>query len=204
MKKAKLLPFLFQAAQDYREVLLGRQFLFIGQKAKDGPYPVLECLFRKENFMHLTGCQIAEGLSAKNFFDLCIRKRLGFEMFTYQPDAFLKKEVFSSVFALPYTARMMGDSGGGGNRLFTEKVAGNVCGCMGFAHDSQLHTYAPNTVLKQDVRNMVVKPVKILVVYEKGIGTELYPLKPVNTAKELRGKELHWPPEIACKISSPN
>ena len=107
MKKAKLLPFLFQAAQDYREVLLGRQFLFIGQKAKDGPYPVLECLFRKENFMHLTGCQIAEGLSAKNFFDLCIRKRLGFEMFTYQPDAFLKKDVFSSVFALPYTARMI-------------------------------------------------------------------------------------------------
>ncbi len=51
---------------------------------------------------------------------------------------------------------------------------------------------------------MVVKPVKILVVYEKGIGTELYPLKPVNTAKELRGKELHWSPEIACKISSPN
>ena len=75
---------------------------------------------------------------------------------------------------------------------------------MGFAHDSQLHTYAPNTVLKQDVRNMVVKPVKILVVYEKGIGTELYPLKPVHTAKELRGKELHWSPEIACKISSPN
>lgn len=29
MKKAKLLPFLFQAAQDYKEILLGRHFLTI-------------------------------------------------------------------------------------------------------------------------------------------------------------------------------
>lgn len=200
--KKSLLPFLFSGADIYRKNLLNRAFLFIGQASNNIPAPVIECVFLSENFMHLTGCQVSGNLSPTNFFELCLNRRLAPDMFDCLSEAFLKKDVLETVFSLPYSAKMMGMHSGVGNLLYTEKLAGTVRGCMGFVLGSSAPYLSPNTVLKEDIRNMVETSHKILAVYEKPRGAVLYPNRPVNTAKELRNKKLYWPDEIAQKIAA--
>lgn len=64
--------------------------------------------------------------------------------------------------------------------------------------------YSPNTVLKEDVRNMVIKPQKLLAVYGKPMGLPLYPHTPIKAAKELLGKALSWPLQIEGLIALAN
>lgn len=203
-KKKKLLPFLFSGAEAYKKNLLDKSFLFIGQGARDEPPLAMECLFLAHNFMHLTGCEILGDLSPGAFFDRCLDRRLSPNAFDCISEAFLKKDVFDTVFSLPYSAKMIGSSSGGGNRLYTERLAGNVRGCMGFVLGDEAPCYSPNTVLKEDIRNMVIKPQKLLAVYGKPLGPGLYPHAPIKTAKELRGKALSWPPQIECLIAPAN
>lgn len=201
-EKKRLLPFLFRGAETYKRILLDKSFLFIGQGTKDESQLIIECIFLPCNFMHLTGCEILGGAPPTSFFDRCLNRRLSPDEFDCIPEAFLKKDVFDEVFSLPYSAKMIGRSSGGGNRLYTERLAGNIRGCMGFVLGDKTPCYSPNTVLKEDIRNIVIKPQKLLAVYGRPVNSELYPHKPLNTAKELRGKELHWTPEISCRISA--
>jgi len=41
--------------------------------------------------------------------------------------------------------------------LFTEKVAGNVRGCIGFIQDRHTRLNVPNTLLKKDIRDITQK-----------------------------------------------
>ena len=38
--------------------------------------------------------------------------------------------------------------------MFTEKAAGNVCGCIGFVQDKNTKLNVPNTLLKKDIRDV--------------------------------------------------
>ena len=49
-------------------------------------------------------------------------------------------------------ATMIGEFTDRGPKLFTEKSAGNVCGCIGFAQDKNTKLNVPNTLLKKDFR----------------------------------------------------
>ena len=59
---------IIEAAQNYRDNLVGKVFLFIF----DGGY--VEAIFKKEDFKHLTG--VESYLSAKDFYKLSIRRHL--------------------------------------------------------------------------------------------------------------------------------
>lgn len=201
MNKKQLLTPLSKGAKTYQKFLLGRSFLFIGQGEEKGQYLNFEVLFEKSNYMHLTGCKIKDGYSADQFFDLCISQRMELNLFTYVPEAFVKVSMFESIFSLPYSARMLGNFAGSGNFLYTEKLAGSVRGCMGFVLGDNAPYYSPNTVLQADIRDLAVKPHKILAVYQKAADAPLYDPLPVSTAKELRRKTLVWPKDIACKIA---
>lgn len=49
---------------------------------------------------------------------------------------------------------MIGDFADRGPKLFTEKAAGNVCGCIGFVKDRNTGLNVPNTFLKKDIRDV--------------------------------------------------
>lgn len=203
MDKSTILPKLFAGAQKYNALLLDKNFLFIGGGIDGGIYSSFEAIFEKRNFMHLTGCKIEKGKSANQFFDMCMQKRLSPSIFSFVPEAKLKMDVFSSVFSLPYSAKMMGDFSDGGNFLYTEKIAGTVCACMGFTLGDRAPYYSPNTVLKEDIRNITAAPIKILAVYQKATSADKYDATPVSIAKNLKNKELLWPQNISSKIITP-
>lgn len=68
-------------------------------------------------------------------------------------------------------SKMIGDYNKS-KRLYTEKLAGNIRGCMGFVQEG--YFFAPNTILKEDIRNVSVKANKLVAVYAKQIKDSLY------------------------------
>lgn len=63
---------------------------------------------------------------------------------------------------------MIGEFTDRGPKLFTEKAAGNVCGCIGFVKDRNTELNVPNTLLKKDIRDVTVQPAyKVFAVISK-------------------------------------
>lgn len=59
--------------------------------------------------------------------------------------------------------------------LFTEKVAGNVRGCIGFIKDRNTQLNVPNTLLKKDIRDITRKPMqKIYAILSKNYTADKY------------------------------
>lgn len=64
-----ILDKIFQAANLYKELLIGRRFLYI---FNDTQY--IEVLFQRKHFKHLTG--VGTNINAKRFFDMAINRTL--------------------------------------------------------------------------------------------------------------------------------
>lgn len=63
---------------------------------------------------------------------------------------------------------MIGDFTDREPKLYSEKAAGNVCGCVGFVKDRNTGFNVPNTLLKKDIRDVTASPVqKVYVVISK-------------------------------------
>ncbi len=69
-------------------------------------------------------------------------------------------------------AKMIGDFCGSNIFLQTDKVTGNINACMGFIKENNI--YIPNTVLKDDIRNIVNNQSKIIAIFKKEITENLY------------------------------
>ena len=88
-----------------------------------------------------------------------------------------KLDVLESMMEIKHNAMMIGDFTDRGPKLFTEKAAGNICGCIGFVKDRNTGLNVPNTLLKKDIRDVVGNPVqKIYAVFSKMYMDEKYAL----------------------------
>lgn len=197
-----MLPILYHGAALFQENLANKVLLFIGQGDINSEFYSIEVLFEYRNYLHFTGCKPIKSIPAEAFFKLCLSRRLSLHDFTTVSQTSLKMEVLESLMRLPYTAKMIGNFSGTGDFLYTEKLAGNVRGCMGFCLGDRTPYYSPNTVLRADVRNLTEKPRKLLAVYAKPMTQATYDTKPIMLAKELQGRQLIWSNEIQAKLNS--
>ena len=69
---------------------------------------------------------------------------------------------------------MIGEYSGSRPMLFTQKIAGNIKGCMGFLLDNKKNCYVPNTILNEDVRTLVVDAKRVVAVFRKDVSTDGY------------------------------
>ena len=70
---------------------------------------------------------------------------------------------------------MIGEFTDRGPKLFTEKAAGNVCGCIGFVQDKNTKLNVPNTLLKKDIRDVTAQPTyKVFAVISKHYTEDRY------------------------------
>lgn len=93
---------------------------------------------------------------------------------------------------------MIGDFTDRGPKLFTEKAAGNVCGCIGFVKDRNTRLNVPNTLLKKDIRDVIVSPVqKVYAVLSKSYTAEKYSIlekvdKGMDIKKYFFAERIEW------------
>ena len=103
---------------------------------------------------------------------------------------------------LEKTAKMVGSYSENRIRLNTEKIIGHVSACMGFVKSKEYPDYfLPNTVLKEDIRDVVLKPAKrILAVLKKRNDEREYSVC-TYLAKGIALDSIELPGNLKKKIS---
>jgi hypothetical protein len=170
MKKENALKIIVECAKQYRDNLSNRKLLFVFQDSDN--LQSLEVIFLPRNFLHLTGAILADkSLKSVDFYNLCIKGDLKTSAFELNKDGTtqVKLQVLSQAMNIHKTAKMVGNYTFTKSLLVTEKLAGTVTACMGFAREKgKRNLYVPNTVLRQDIRNVVDKPPKkVLAIFRK-------------------------------------
>ena len=159
-----------------------------------------EVVFHRYNFLHLTGVGTNGSSvgSAIHFYEKCLANRLKEEDFYFAKDGSTvqKLEVLENMMGIKRNAMMIGDFTDRGPKLFTERAAGNVCGCVGFVKDRNTGLNVPNTLLKKDIRDVVANPAqKIYAVFSKMYMDEKYSVVE-KMDKSLVGRKILFLEEI--------
>ena len=171
MTKRDAIRTMVDCAKLFHENLEGKNVLFVfGVQQKP---EFFEAVFLPRHFLHLTG--VITKISSSDFYDRCLKNRLSISDFGMPKDgtAEMKLTVLPQLMQIPKNAKMIGDYDASKSLLYTEKLAGGVSACMGFVRDRKY--YIPNTALREDIRNVSIKPQKrILAIYRKSIKEPQY------------------------------
>ena len=128
----------------------------------------------------------------------CLDKRLTEKDFSFAKDGSTgqKLDILESMMQIKKNVTMIGEFTDRGPKLFTEKVAGNVCGCIGFLQDRNTKLNVPNTLLKKDIRDVTAQPVyKVFAVISKHYAEERYS-DFVKLDKSIKLDECHFSEQI--------
>lgn len=191
MDKRRAIQIMTKAAELYRDNLEDQKVLFLYalpseiKKELQTEGKVLssikgyEVAFHRYNFLHLTGVKLNKGetVSAIHFYEKCLDKRLTEHDFFLAKDGSTgqKLDILERMMLIKKNVTMIGEFTDRGPKLFTEKAAGNVCGCIGFVKDRNTELNVPNTLLKKDIRDVTAQPIyKVFAVVSKHYTEERY------------------------------
>lgn len=159
-----------------------------------------EVVFHRSNFLHLTGVHINPGKlkSSIQFYEKCIGNRLAEDDFEFSKDgsSIQKLEILEHMMSIKKNVAMLGEFTNKGPKLYSEKVAGGVCGCIGFVKDRKSKLNVPNTLLKKDIRDVTSSPKKkIYAVFDKTYMDDKYS-NVVKLDKSIDINEIYFSKEI--------
>lgn len=191
MDKRRAIQIMTKAAELYRANLEDQKVLFLYalpseiKKELQTEEKILlsikgyEVAFHRYNFLHLTGVKLnkSETVSAIHFYEKCLDKRLTEHDFFLAKDGSTgqKLDILERMMSIKKNVTMIGEFTDRGPKLFTEKAAGNVCGCIGFVKDRNTELNVPNTLLKKDIRDVIAQPAyKVFAVISKHYTEDRY------------------------------
>ncbi len=212
MDKRRAIQIMTKAADIYRNNLEDQKVLFLYglpsevKKQLQTEGKILsaiqgyEVAFHRYNFQHLTGVRLNKGetASAIHFYQKCLDKRLTENDFTFAKDGSTRQklDILESMMQIKKNVTMIGEFTDRGSKLFAEKGAGNVCGCIGFVQDKNTKLNVPNTLLKKDIRDVIAQPIyKVFAVISKHYTDDKY-LQLVKLDKSINLSECHFTEEI--------
>lgn len=157
--------------------------------------------------MHLTGVKVSKQFKnqvsnseeyANKFYEKCINKRLSANDFNFAEDGTtaLKLDILPMLMKKNLSANAIGNIDVRTVKLYTEKIAGSIKGCMGFVKDSKVIKNVPNTVLKVDIRDYTNEAKRIIVTYRKKKQEKQYS-EIVYIAKTVEWDKVNYSKEIA-------
>ncbi len=212
MDKRRAIQIMTKAAKLYQDNLEDQKVLFLYglpsevKKQLQTEEKDLSCIqgyevaFHRYNFLHLTGVKLNKSgtASAIHFYQKCLDNRLTESDFIFAKDGSTgqKLDILESMMLIKKNVTMIGDFTDRGSKLFSEKAAGNVCGCIGFVQDRNTKLNVPNTLLKKDIRDVTAQPTyKVFAVVSKTYQEDKYS-KLVKLDKSIDIKECHFSGKI--------
>ena len=212
MDKRRAIQIMTKAAELYRDNLEDQKVLFLygipseikrqlqtGDKSLSS-MNAYEVVFHRTNFLHLTGVKLNKKNTASSihFYQKCLDKRLTESDFCFAKDGSTgqKLDILENMMKIKKNVTMIGEFTDRGPKLFTEKAAGNVCGCIGFVKDRNTKLNVPNTLLKKDIRDVTAHPTqKVYAVLSKRYTEDKYSVI-VKSDKSLDMKECRFSEKI--------
>ena len=174
MQKKEAIDIIVKCAELYHTNLENRNLLFVF--GNEHRVEKLETIFLKRNYLHLTGIipEKSKITSANDFYKICIEHELKEDYFSLAYNVTeMKLSILIQMMNIHKSAKMIGNYNFNKPQLYTEMLAGNVFGCMGFVKEG--HLYIPNTVIKEDIRDITEKPQKrMMAIFSKKISEKWY------------------------------
>lgn len=202
--KAEAIEIVVRCAQAYKKELDGKSLLFLCTDKHKSVFP-FEFAFYGNNYLHLTGLKAPKDkngktmeLFARDFYQKCLCHKLSPTDFEFSEDGttHMKLAVLPSVISKNLQAKMIGNYDPIKPRLYTEKVAGNTNACIGFVLDRATQEYVPNTVVREDIRDLTRCALRVIAVYRKETSAPRYE-ELTYTAKNFDLLELEYPEALA-------
>lgn len=197
LSKEYVIKIVIECARMYEKNLMDRTLLFILMD-KHKNISSAEVSFCRNNFLHLTGLKIDKRkMSADQFFSLCVDGRLSARDFQFSEEGttVLKLQVLPLLLAKNLNANSFGDFGGNGIRLYTEKLAGGIKGCIGFVKAEETSEWVPNTLLNEDIRKLSKNRKQVIATYRKYRTEDKY-TEIVYRAKKIEWERVNYPEEL--------
>ena len=192
MDKQKALEIMKNAIKIYENQYINRAILFI-YKNKSGELETFEGVFKRHNFLHLTG--VKTNKSPNNFYKLLLDERLSLNDFSFQKNGNTQRklQVIEQMGLFLKNPLIIGYSNG---HIYLEKNPERVIGnnkrlVLGFEKNY------PLTLLNEDIKKCTIADLKVLFILDKSLGENeynnfLYIDKSVNKdlLKKLKDKEI--------------
>ena len=198
--KKQAIRIITSSANEYREKLEGRNFIFVYRDRDSNCIDFFEALFLPRNYQHLTGVDFVDGngnLEKKPllFYERCLRGRLAENDIRFRHDGTtrFKLEALPKIVNFISSSKMTGLYSGNKPLLAVDRLAGTTNFCLGFTRDGNY--YAPSSCLLEDIRNLTIKPSQVLAVMSKKSDENVY--KDIQyVAKGLPFDKLKLPNEL--------
>jgi len=152
----------------YKDNLQNKNILFIYYNGNKVDY--IETKFTASNFLHLTGLKLLnKKITAGNFINQILAHRISEQDISEKKDGTtrLKLQVLHRLMNIDKNAKIIGDYKDNRIYLFSQKMIGDTYSCMGFIQKNNY--FICNTVLKEDIRNLIVNQKKIICILTKNI-----------------------------------
>ncbi len=181
LTKKEAISIVVDCAHKYETELNGKKLLFLCTDKHKKVF-AFEFSFHAHNFMHLTGLKANTAddpnakLFANDFYQKCLNHKLSEADFMFAEDGTtqLKLLILPNIICKNLQAKMIGDHNSLKPKLTTDKLAGNIKMCMGFQYNEDDSEYVPNTILREDMRNIISNQLQIIATYRKNIRDEKY------------------------------
>ncbi len=205
MKKSEILRCIFHGADLYKENVLDQTFLFVYQSDGTG-YQYAEVIFQKGNYQHLTGVEVP-GVQSHDFFERCLSRRIAERDIREARDGTtpMKLAVLERAIREIGKAPMLGIYDESRIYLKTDRLIGGVAWCIGFVQRAgQTQPLLPNTLLREDIRNVSRRPThRIVLSLKKEKGNPLYS-ELLRVAKDIDPDEILRAAQLTDRVAIHN
>lgn len=172
------------------------------EKSKENRIEIIEAMFKKENFFHLTGLKIKnQNISSSLFYQMCLNHKLSLKDFEFKDKTTnLKLEILPQIIKIEKLANQIGAFANSGKLLKTDILVGTTRNsCLGLKFIEKNQIYVPNTVLKEDIRKITTKRNRIIAILKKDLRQNKYEKIPY-IAKNANIKTLCQNKEVLLRI----
>lgn len=168
-----IIKIVVNVAQKYKERLENKNILFIYLNRSDQKIRYIETKFLSKNFLHLTGLNFLNKYS-NYFYKLCLNNKLKSKDLKIENQKIfqMKLEILNNLVLFDKKTKMLGFFNNSKLKLNTEIIIGNVDWCLGFINENGY--YIPNTLFKEDIRNVVTDFNRVICIMSKRIKEESY------------------------------
>lgn len=170
--KKEALRIIISTAKEYKNILDGKNFLFVYRDRKNNKIEFFETVFLPRNYQHLTGIEFLDkqGKSRKNsvlFYKKCLSNTLTMDEIAFKQDGTtpLKLAALPKLVNFIQYSNITALYNGAKPRLTLDRVAGTTNYCIGFSKSGNY--YVPSSCLLEDVRKLSDTPSQILAIMSK-------------------------------------
>lgn len=183
MDKKEALQILYKCARSYEKNLKGYNVLIIFEDKRsltiEKSINFIETIYYPHNFLHLTGIDYKpknyENMSkyqlAMSFYNRLLNRTLSYKDIEFKNPytTKLKLEILHQLVRIDKSAKFIGKYNNAiQDKLYTEKVVGNVSYCFGFVKDSKnKYFYLPNSTIKEKIKSITYNTSNIIAIFKK-------------------------------------